>query len=270
MKKSLLAALAATCLVLTGCSNGPLPGEAVANAATLAEDQGSAKVAMEMSMNMGGQPFEIVGEGGIDFANKTGQMTMTPQDLPEGAGAMLGSIDMVFAGTVFYMRMDGMSGYLPQGKEWIKVDMQALGEDAGIDFQQLQGLGQDPSQQLDYLRGVSDVEEVGTEEVRGVETTHYKGTVDLDKVVEQHPEAKEGIERIRKLTGLESMPVEVWIDGDGLPRRMSQKMTMQPETSQTTGPVSMDFLMEFFDYGTEIEVEIPDESTVIDPSQLQG
>lgn len=276
MKKLLLGAIG-SCLFLAACGGGPLPGEAVANAAALAEEQGSARFTIQMSMDVAGQSVEVDGDGTMDFARQTGEMTITPKGTP-GPAAMAGPIQMIFSETVMYMRMEAMTDLLPQGKEWIKIDLQAVGSEAGFDLQQLQQLGgSDPSQQLDYLRGVSDVKEVGSETVRGVETTHYQGRVDFDKVAQKHPEAAESVKRLQELAGIDTVPVEVWIDGDGLPRRMSMEMDMNPDTSTQgrasapgPGPVSMDMVMEFFDYGVDVDVEIPADSEVLDPSQLQA
>ena len=81
-------------------------------------------------------------------------------------------------------------------------------------------------QALDYLRATGSVEEVGTEEIGGVETTHYQGSIMLDSVVEQVPAdqqeaVRKAIEKLKKQTGLTEIPVDVWVDGDGLLRRMS-------------------------------------------------
>jgi hypothetical protein len=260
-------------LLLASCG-GPLPGEAVAVASALARDQGSAKVFMKTSSSFAMGEFTMEGNGEIDFANKLGHMTMVPSGAAvEQAGGMLGEIEAVFSDLVVYMRMDSLEQFLPQGKRWIKIDMQAVGEDMGFDFAQLQQLGQsDPSQQLDFLKGVSDVEEAGTEEVRGVETTRYSGTLDYDKVAAEFPEAAESIKRIQELTGMATSPISVWLDGDGLPRRVSYTMTMKPPAdSPAAGSAGTStFVMEYYDYGTDVQVEIPPESETLDPSQLQG
>ena len=96
-------------------------------------------------------------------------------------------------------------------------------------FSDLASLSQgqnDPTAQLEYLRGISDAEEVGTEQVAGVETTHYSGTVDLDAAYDRLPddtrgELKQAIAQARKQFGHGAMPVDVWVDGDGLLRRMT-------------------------------------------------
>ena len=71
---------------------------------------------------------------------------------------------------------------MPGGKPWIKVDLNAVGKQAGIDLSQFTQLGTDPSRMVDWLRTVSgDVTTVGTEKLDGVDTTHYRATVDLSK-----------------------------------------------------------------------------------------
>ena len=268
MKRGLLAALCAVSLLATACS-GPVPGEAIANAASAAEKQGSMKVFMEISNSLPTGDFEMTGEGAFDLNAQHGQMTLEPSASSASApAAALGAIEMVFTTEALYMRTDAFKQFFPEGKEWMKIDLQAAAQQSGVDLEQLRQLGQgDPSQQLDYLEAADEVEEVGSEEVRGVETTHYIATIDLNKVAEQNPEAAESIRKAQGATGIDKVPAHVWVDAEGLPRRMSMKMglgTGGDESSSTT------VLMEMFDYGTDVVIDVPPDRLTLDPSQLQG
>ncbi len=53
--------------------------------------------------------------------------------------------------------------------------------------------------------------------------------------------------------GVDSIPSEIWIDEDGLPRRM--KLTMHVEAEGQTA--DMDIAMDLFDYGIDVNVEAP-------------
>src|SRR5687768_14814420 len=100
-----IATLVVLSALLGACGGGgPLPGEAVAEAASLAQEQGSAKVYMEVTNSFGDQEFLVTGDGELDFTNKLGHLTLTPQG--SGPAAQLGAFEAVFADFVAYMRMD--------------------------------------------------------------------------------------------------------------------------------------------------------------------
>ena len=100
-------------------------------------------------------------------------------------------------------------------------------------------------------------------------TTHYRGTVDLRKALEQIPaESREGFERVLELVGQTRMPFEVWIDDDGLARRMKYEQPLP--AGQGSQDASMGLTMEMYDFGTEIDVEPPPANEVIDLQELIG
>jgi hypothetical protein len=126
----------------------------------------------------------------------------------------------------------------------------------------------DPSQGLDYLRGATDIQEVGREDVRGVPTTHYKGVVELRRVADQFPELQPSVERLIQQTGIDRVPVEVWVDDDNLVRRMRQSY----EGAQVGPGASMDMTstVELYDFGTKVDVSPPPADETVDLSQLIG
>jgi hypothetical protein len=275
MKRILCAALLLT-IFAGACGGGALPGESVAQAAELARDQGSANVSMTMEMTIPNGSITMSGEGAFEFAGggNRGHLTFTATGTGDGAAAseQIGTMEAVYEDFVAYMKMPILSNVLPEGKTWIKIDFQKVGEQMGIDFQQLAQMGQNnPMQQLDYLKGVQDIEEVGTEDVRGTETTHYKGILDFDALQKEMPDEVGGsIDKIQEMSGIDQAPVEVWIDGDGLPRRM--KFDFEYDMPEEAGPMSnakMSMTMEFFDYGTDVTVTVPPPAEVFDPAEAQ-
>lgn len=184
------------------------------------------------------------------------------------------TIDMVFEDLVVYMKYPMMSALAPGAKTWVKMDLQKLGQEAGMDFgSMMQSGSSDPSQMLEWLRGVSgDMEVVGEEEVRGAPATHYKGTIDLNKVADQAPEElreqmKASIDAMTKAVGVDAIPVEVWIDEQGRAVRMAQSFDF--EQGATAGS-SMSMTMDIFDFGTEVDIEIPPASETTDFQELMG
>ncbi len=165
-----------------------------------------------------------------------------------------------------YMQIPGLSA---GPKPWIKIDIESLGNAAGLgQFSQItQG---DPTQTLQYLRGVTgDVQEAGTEEIRDVETTKYTMTIDLNKAAEQADteELKQAILDSIASTGLSEVPAEVWIDGDGLVRKT---VTTFNDITTPQGATDMTVTQEIYDFGEDVDIEVPDDDEVLDFGDLGG
>jgi LppX_LprAFG lipoprotein len=269
-----LALLALTLAALPlACGGDDLsPKAAVAEAATKTADAGSARVSFNGEMTgVPGGPLEIRGEG--EFEGQRGRITFDMSDFAAASGGLFGGeMEMVMDGLVIYMKFPSeLAAQLPGGKPWLKMDLKEAGKELGIDFEDLMQFQQaDPTQSLRYLLGASDdFEEVGSEEVRGVATTHYRGTVDLRKVAELAPEeVRTTYERVIALAGVTELPFEVWVDEEGLARRMKYE---QPLPSGSGGQKStMALTMEMYDFGVQVDVEPPPSDQVIDMQKLLG
>jgi hypothetical protein len=244
-------------------SDSSSAAQAVAAAGAKTQAAQSARIAFEGTMSGGAANGTMSGEG--EFSGRQGRMTMDMSGL--AGGRIAGRMEMIFDELVFYMKFpEEIAQGMPGGKTWIKFDLSQLGEQEGIDFQQLMQLsGTDPSQSLDLLRAASDdFHEVGEEEVRGVPTTHYSGTIDLEKVAEQAPpEARETYQQLLEVSTQTKVPVEVWIDEDGLTRRMRYQQTM-PDRS------TMDLTQVYYDFGVEVDVSPPPDDEVFDVTDLMS
>jgi hypothetical protein len=272
-----LVAVALAAIGLAGCGSEELseqlsPQAAVAQAATKTADAGSARVTFTGTMSgVPGGPFTFEGEGA--FSGQQGRMTFDMSDFGAAtAGAFGGEIELFMDGLLIYMKLPSqIASELPGGKEWIRIDLAAAGEGLGIDFEELTQFQQaDPMQTLQYLRGAAgDFEEVGSEKVRGVETTHYRGTVDLRKALELIPaDSRDAFERVLELVGETKMPLEVWIDNDGLARRMRYE---QPLPAGEGGEeTTMVLTMDMYDFGVEVDVGPPPDDEVLDLQELIG
>ena len=262
----LLAALPLAC----GGDEQLSPRAAVAQAATNTADAGSARVSFTGRMSgIPGGPFTLKGDGAFD--GPRGHMTFDMSGFTAATGGELGGeLEMVMDGLLLYMKFPPeLAAQLPSGKAWLRIDLKEAGKELGIDFEDLMQFRQaDPTQSLQYLLGASDdFEEVGSEEVRGVDTTHYRGTVDLRKAIEQIPtEQRESFERALELTDADKLPFEVWIDDDGLARRMKYEQPLPPGSGGEDAAMAL--TMDMYDFGTEVDVEPPPDDEVIDIQKL--
>lgn len=259
-------------LVSCGTGAGQDPLAAVAGAPQRFEEVKTSRFAMTMELSGEGVPqgplvIETTGEG--DFTEGRLRMTMDMGALgPEGDS----QVEMILDDTMMYMRMPFLEGVLPAGVSWVSADLEELGREAGIDLSELMQLGRnDPTTMLETLRGASegvDVVEEGVD-VRGASTTHYRATIQTEKAFDQVPEeTREQLRELLEGSGVpESYPVDVWIDEEGLPRRMRTTFETSPEGM---GSISQAMTMEFFDFGVEVDVTPPPAEETVDISELGG
>jgi len=237
----------------------PAPQDAVVLAASKTNDAGTYKADMTGTVDAAGQSLEMTGTGEVDAKQQRGNMSMKMS----GVGQDI-QMEMVYAFPIIYMRFPpSLATGLPAGKSWVKMDLDKLGQQAGIDFGQLMQSAQaDPSQGLQYLQGATDVQAVGDEDIRGVATTHYKAFVDLNSLADKNPALKPTIDQLVEQTGLSRIPVEVWVDDQNFVRRMK-------ETLDTAG-ASTEFTIDLYDFGTPVTVTEPPAKDVVDFADLIG
>jgi hypothetical protein len=255
--------------LLVSCG-GQLPGESVAAAAERAREAGSARVAMTVATKLPSGALTMSGDGAFDFEANRGKLTLSTSGsgVPAAMTGAMGTTETVYDGSVVYMRMPIFEQVLPAGKSWVKMDLQVLGEKMGVDFQQLSQIGQNnPSQGIDYLNGATNVEEVGSEDIRGTSTTHYSGTLDFERLAEDlPPEAASSVRKVMELSGVRKAPLDVWLDDEGLPRRVKYSFANPGSTSQGLGEMTL--TTDFFDYGSVVAIRVPPAASVVDIQDL--
>jgi hypothetical protein len=227
----------------------------------------SAKISLDMSFTGVGAGVTISADGAMDFASGDSEITME-----FGNGGILGAI---LPSDVEARRVDGTAYVhipdgLPAGKEWVAVP---AGESAGSGSTAL-GIGSaaSPAKILAYLEKVSDgVKEVGTETVRGVETTHSTAEIDLAKVVDRSDVPSALRDEIGKAAGdVGTVPVDIYIDGDGLLRREKLEMGFGSFLSGAGGASGasgngsgVTMQLDLYDFGSPVEVEAPPADQVL-------
>lgn len=253
-------------------TTGPATGGETADPALIADAAGktaaagSARVATEVRVaDPGRGQTRFSGAGAFDFEQRKGEMTLR---LVEGEeGAFGGESKAIFANTSVYYQLP--PGALGGGKRWIRLDLQNIADASGVDFGPLvQGSQADPSQYLLWLSALGPgVTKIGEEEIRGVPTTRYRAAVDLNLLASQAPSGKEAewsayVQTLRDRVGLEFIPVEVWVDGDGLIRRLYHEYGFAAEGTSAT------VTTELFDFGVDVNAKAPPPGQVTALSDL--
>jgi hypothetical protein len=227
----------------------------IADAAGKTAAAGSAKVATNVRVNDPGRgQVRFSGQGAFDFDERKGEMSLRLLEGDEGAFG--GRSQAVFVDSSAYYKLP--PGALGGNQTWIRLDLQNIADVSGLDFGPLvQGSQADPTQYLLWLSAIGPgVTKIGEEEIRGVPTSRYRAVVDLNLLESQAPPGKEAewsayVQTLRDRLGLDFIPVEVWIDDDGLVRRLYHEYGFAAEGTSAV------VTTELFDFGVDVNVQAP-------------
>jgi hypothetical protein len=265
-------------LVLTGCgSKDALTLDPVASAASKTTEAGSSRVAFETSMQLFGKDVSFTADGLFDYGDSTGSMTLDLGSMLPLAG--VGQFELRMVDKKIYMRLPSLMGLgLPTDKEWVSLEPGKALEGAGFGGLDPSSMQQDPAQLLRLLRASSEVTSAGTATIRGVDTMRYTAKLDLRKSIEANAEELELTQEQRALlrqaaeqlvdqVETDTLPVEVYVDDDGLLRRLALDLSLSAEGQR----VSMKQTTDFYDFGVDVDVVAPPASQVFDlTKQLQS
>jgi hypothetical protein len=213
-------------------------------------EAGSARMTLRMKLSADGKTVTSDGEGVIDLAEGDSVMTVGVQDK---------TLEQRVVDQVLYQKASGQKA--PDGKPWIKIDLEKVAARQGLNNQQIG----DPAQTAAYAKAITDkdVTKAGTEKIGGTSTTHYKVSVDVSKLP--------GGEQMSKRLG-PTLPMQVWLDDEGRLRRQQVDMTVEAPASASATPdngaapqqLKMSTVMEFSDFGTDVDAEAPPAGQVAD------
>lgn len=254
----------------TGAEPAPAPGALVAASYGKMTEARTAKLDLSFRLTAGsvgdasGADIRFGGSGVQDFVGKRAALTV------EDPGGQ--RIEQRLIGTTMYIKVPEQAKGSPAlaGKTWLKTDLEKAAQSAGIGSSGA-GTGGDPSQMLQMLGSVSnEVTEVAREDVRGVGTTHYRAVVDLTKASTQQGNTPAEAARLKQLLGTSTMPVDVWVDGEGLARRMQFQMPVPKAAAGQSGmrDAKMMATVEYSDFGTPVDVQEPPATQTADASAL--
>lgn len=202
--------------------------------------------------------------------------------VPAGADADL-SIETAGDGSTLYVRMpvfaaldELTSGFAITplrdladrlGTGWGRVDLAELADVMpGLQDATSQFGTQMPRFFVDVVANAQDVEDLGQDEIRRVAVHGLGAEVPFENLFGAPATPSGGVEIIDDIT----VPIEVWVDADGLVRRVNfgfhgDDMAGAPGRENdgapmtvTSLPVDVDYKLDLFDYGDgSIEIEFP-------------
>ncbi|HEX3041566.1 MAG TPA: hypothetical protein VHP56_05700 [Solirubrobacterales bacterium] len=241
-----------------GESGGGGPLNAIAQAAEKTQGEPGGRAIMRAVVTKpGSEPIAMRGEMVFDDEGLS-RAVLTVQR-PDSDRSV--KMNLVGDGTVIYMSSSEF-GSLPDDSKWMALDL-TLGRDLDGSVP----ASPDARDELKVLEEVSGgVRKLGREDIRGVPTTHYRGTISLREQAERMREVD--AEDLAARDEKEGSPshVEAWVDADGLVRRMRIVQT-QPQI-EGKGTATMDMTMDFFDFGIEPQIDVPDSDEVFDATGL--
>jgi hypothetical protein len=227
-------------------------------------------------------PLAMTGTGAFDARDHIGSaaVTMNLGNSPQVVKALGTStlhIQELIDKQIIYVKLPpALAAKVPGAKPWLKINLAAALAARGMPgLGSLQNgpMSSDPSQMLQYLRATSGhLTKVGSDTVDGFATTHYKATIQLDRVAKLAPAAqraavRQSIAALEKQTNVHQLPVDVWIDGGHLVRRIRLSYAMNVATGQT---MNMLMTVDIPQYGPQPLPTFPPASQTTDLSSQLG
>jgi len=109
---------------------------------------------------------------------------------------------------------------------------------------------------MELATDVERVGERGAHDVRGVATTQYHAELDPARAVGQLTFLqRQQIEELQRQNKGFTLTVDIWVDEDGRPRRIRS-------VSEVEGVITATFTTEFFDFGADVAISVPDSDEV--------
>jgi hypothetical protein len=253
-----LAVAGAVALVAAGCGGG---GDSASPADIQQAASKTAKAgSLEADFAVSAQGLTGSGSGVFNSKQRTGQLKMklnaSGREIP---------VDSFVDGDILYLRSPAFAQATTQNKQWIKLNLATLGSAQGsTDLSGILDASPTPANALAYLQGSSIVNKVGSESVGGVDTTHYSVSANLDRAAEHASGAtRDAVQGVISQSGVKTLPLEVWVDGNGYIRKVSYDEHAGRRQAATV-------TMELHDFGGPVAITAPPSDSVVDLTRMVG
>jgi hypothetical protein len=228
--------LAPCALALSACGGGgskstttSAAANPLAAAVTKTQQAGSEDMTLAAKVTLnGGQEFTLDGKGVYDQQSERGDLNGKLGLASSGTTP----VEELFDHTNVYLRSAVIAGLAGSGKPWLKIDLAKSGSLFGVDLNAL--AGETPGDALARLASATAVETVGDETVDGTSTTHYQATI-------------------------AASPVDVWVDDQGLIRKVHLDYTTKSAKS-SGAHIVVD--MSLSNFGVDVKATPPPASQV--------
>jgi hypothetical protein len=272
MRTRLCVALASLAIALAACGGGgSSAAQTVANAATKTAASHTANLTISFSSD-GTPPVTLKASGGTDFVARQQHVTATNvvgvPGIPDGL-----SIELIVQSPLIYAHPLGPVPALKGAgitQPWLKLDIRTLESLHGLNFGPITAAGTvEPTQYLDFLQGATAVTKVGTESVGGQTTTHYKATADLNAAVKK-VSGQAAVTLNKDIASLQSplVPMEVWIDGQGLIRKLTAALSINK--TSTAAAYHAQLVFDLSGFGAAVQTAAPAANQTADLAPLLG
>jgi len=271
-----LAALAVPALVSAGCGADDVASVSVAEAAERTRAAETARMTMKLSVSGAGLPIPISveGRGVTALAEPKADFTLdfTPLLALAGTEGDGRTRVLVPGGPDVFVDPPAVAGLdqVTEGRRWLALDLAESAEAAGLDPSGLaDAIRIDPATFLASVRAAPGLRDVGEEEIGGATVTHFRGKVRAaDYLRALPPERRRAAERaLRELSRATRTPdvgadVDLWVDEEGLVRRLRQATPVPAQPGTPAGRV--DVTLDMTDFGAPLDAAAPAADQVTD------
>lgn len=255
MKRAVLV-LCGLSLLVPACSLGPREewADAIHDAHLAAARSGTAGVraaadvsVIETVIRQDPKPLIARLEGVVDFEDARARLTGSDAKHPV----------VMFDELVVYLPRSATS-IAGGSRHWASYDFTEDPEEDLDDVDRLRAVGAgliSPVVAVDLLRGAltGSIDRVGTETIGGEQATHYRARISQDSASREieDEDRSEGTLRLLESLGVNEdiFPAEVWLDDQGLPRRIIFVLRQQKDRANA---FRLRLAWEFADYGDSI------------------
>jgi hypothetical protein len=199
-------------------------------------------------------PEPVTATGSGAYNGKTDRTRLTLELTSPVRGPL--RLIQISEGDVNYQSGELVEDKLPAGKTWVRSE-------ESDDLQE----DETPLNVEDSLRMLSSsggFKVVGRESINGKSTRRYRGEIQLGELIDflrgkgKDAEA-EAYEEIAA-TSPTTISAEGWVDRKNMLRRFRMVLPMAVEAGEPA--MTVDMRMDFFDYGAEPDIQLPDPATV--------
>jgi hypothetical protein len=262
---------AGTALACSGCGQASST-EVVGHAAVVTQSLPGARLSLKLEAVSPGRPGAVVlqGDGVLSNAPPAADVRLDVSGLLGRAGGTR-FFELRTVKDTIYLGFASL-GVAPGGRHWLEINPAREAATAG-----LAGLPVtnelDPGLYLAYLRAAAgSLASIGLQTLDGVPTSGYRGEIDLERVASEASAARRAasiaaVGNLERVTGVHSIPFQVWIDAAGRIRRMS---FVEGEAATEAGAEKVYVTVDLRGFGVEHPRPAPARGDVLDVSSAAG